>query len=242
MSSNTPFKPSPLSFGSPRASPFRRPSTPNSPPTPGRQTTPGSSPGRGHTPMVSPSKLNQSYTVEDEHDGYEVSPRTLERAAQPIVQPIPPPNFTRELPLSPTKRGSSPGHSPSMLRPRASNSRLGGASVSGDAAANLTPVQLREIREAFQVLDRDNDGSVNREDVADVLGNIGVWTLTKDHFFCFFLLLLTVTARTQLVCVATILPPRGSSDHQLPHVLNHTVQPRHSALLAPGAAERPGRL
>lgn len=96
-----------------------------------------------------------------------------------MVQPIPPPNFTRELPPSPTKRGSSPGvPSQSMLRPRASNSRLGGAggglsSVSGDVAANLTPVQLREIREAFQVLDRDNDGSVNREDVADVLGNIG---------------------------------------------------------------------
>lgn len=183
MPSNTPFKPSPLSFGSPRASPFRRPSTPNSPPTPGRQSTPGSSPGRGHTPMVSPSKLNQSYTVEDEHDGYEVSPRTLEQRdrgttqQQPIVQPIPPPNFTRELPPSPTKRGSSPGgHSPSMLRPRASNSRLGGSSVHGDAAANLTPVQLREIREAFQVLDRDNDGSVNRDDVADVLGNIGAWT------------------------------------------------------------------
>lgn len=131
--------------------------------------------------MVSPSKLNQSYTVEDEHESYEVSPGTMEqRGAQPIVQPIPPPNFTRELPPSPTKRGSSPagGPSPSMLRPRASNSRLGGAggglsSVSGDVAANLTPVQLREIREAFQVLDRDNDGSVNREDVADVLGNIG---------------------------------------------------------------------
>jgi Ca2+-binding EF-hand superfamily protein len=32
---------------------------------------------------------------------------------------------------------------------------------------------MREIREAFQVLDRDNDGLVNKDDVADVLMNIG---------------------------------------------------------------------
>lgn len=179
MPSNTPFKPSPLSFGSPRASPFRRPSTPNSPPTPGRQSTPGSSPGRGHTPVVSPSKLNQSYTVEDEHgDDYDVSPRGYGRAAQPIVQPIPPPKFTRELPPSPTKRANSPGGSPSMLRTKASSGMMG---VSDDAAANLTPAQLREIREAFQVLDRDNDGSVNRDDVADVLGNIGAYRQYKDY-------------------------------------------------------------
>lgn len=48
--------------------------------------------------------------------------------------------------------------------------------AASDAAANLSPAQLREIREAFQVLDRDNDGSVNREDVADVLVNIGMST------------------------------------------------------------------
>lgn len=45
--------------------------------------------------------------------------------------------------------------------------------TSSDAAAKLSPAQLREIREAFQVLDRDNDGSVNKEDVADALVNIG---------------------------------------------------------------------
>jgi Ca2+-binding EF-hand superfamily protein len=45
--------------------------------------------------------------------------------------------------------------------------------ASSDAAARLAPAQLREIREAFQVLDRDNDGSVNKDDVADVLVNIG---------------------------------------------------------------------
>lgn len=176
MPSNTPFKPSPLSFGSPRTSPFRRPSTPNSPPTPGRQSTPGSSPGRGHTPVPSPSKLNQSYTIEDEQDRHDVSPRAYGRTAQPIVQPIPPPNFSRELPPSPTKRGSSPGNS-SMMGTKTSSGMMG---ASADAAANLTPAQLREIREAFQVLDRDNDGSVDRDDVADVLVNIGVYQQYKS--------------------------------------------------------------
>lgn len=47
--------------------------------------------------------------------------------------------------------------------------------ASADAATNLTPVQLREIRDAFQVLDRDGDGSVNRDDVADVLINVGTY-------------------------------------------------------------------
>jgi Ca2+-binding EF-hand superfamily protein len=42
-----------------------------------------------------------------------------------------------------------------------------------DASSKIPPAQLREIREAFQVLDRDNDGLVNKDDVADVLTNLG---------------------------------------------------------------------
>lgn len=49
--------------------------------------------------------------------------------------------------------------------------------ASSDAAARLAPAQLREIREAFQVLDRDNDGFVDKEDVVDVLVNVGKWDL-----------------------------------------------------------------
>ncbi|KAJ5278646.1 hypothetical protein N7478_004018 [Penicillium angulare] len=157
MQANNPtFKPSPLSFGgNGRASPFRRPSTPNSPPS-GRPATPGSSPSRGYTPMVSPSKLNQTYTVED---GESVSPQS---------SPIPQPKFTRELPPSPTKGAQSPGHtSPIVSR---SHAVMGGG---GDASSKLPPNQLREIREAFQVLDRDNDGLVDKDDVADVLKNLG---------------------------------------------------------------------
>ena len=106
--------------------------------------------------MASPSKLNQSYTVED---GESVSPQT---------EPIPQPKFTRELPPSPTKGARSPGHtSPIMSR---STVPMGG---NVDASSKLPPNQLREIREAFQVLDRDNDGFVDKDDVADVLTNLG---------------------------------------------------------------------
>jgi Ca2+-binding EF-hand superfamily protein len=59
-------------------------------------------------------------------------------------------------------------HSPMMGQTRGAM-----MATSSDAAAKLSPAQLREIREAFQVLDRDNDGSVNKEDVADALVNIG---------------------------------------------------------------------
>lgn len=64
-----------------------------------------------------------------------------------------------------------------MMGTKTSSGMMGAAA---DAAANLTPAQLREIREAFQVLDRDNDGSVDRDDVADVLVNIGVYQQYKS--------------------------------------------------------------
>ncbi|CAG8296394.1 unnamed protein product [Penicillium salamii] len=159
MANNPTFKPSPLSFGSPRASPFRRPSTPNSPPSASRGgNTPGSSPGRGYTPMVSPSKLNQTYTVED---GGSQSPKSR--------SPIPQPNFGRELPPSPTKGARSPGN----LSPIANSRTADFTGLAGDAAGKLLPHQVREIREAFQVLDRDNDGLVNKDDVIDVLTTLG---------------------------------------------------------------------
>ncbi|KAJ6124605.1 hypothetical protein N7471_011922 [Penicillium samsonianum] len=159
MANNPTFKPSPLSFGSPRASPFRRPSTPNSPPSATRTGgTPGSSPNRAYTPMVSPSKLNQSYTVED---GESRSPKS--------ERPIPQPNFGRELSPSPTKGARSPGSSSPIL-----GTKMGGfAGPSGDAAGKLSAQQVREIREAFQVLDRDNDGLVDKDDVIDVLTTLG---------------------------------------------------------------------
>lgn len=121
-----------------------------------RQGTPGSSPGR-YTPVQSPSKLNQSYTANEDETSIETN--------EPISQP----KFTGELPPLPTKGASSPS-SPSRMAGLKSNSMTPERS---DAATNLSAAQLREIREAFQVLDRDNDGFVDRDDVADVLANLG---------------------------------------------------------------------
>ena len=49
--------------------------------------------------------------------------------------------------------------------------------VHGDALSKLPAAQVREMREGFQVLDRDGDGHVGREDVVDMLTNLG--TLPK---------------------------------------------------------------
>ncbi|KAL4984076.1 hypothetical protein BDW68DRAFT_167713 [Aspergillus falconensis] len=167
-SNNAPFRPSPLSFNSPRASPFRRPSTPNSPPAQARPTTPGSSPSRGLTPVVSPSKLNQSYTVEDHPDA---SPKSREL--------VPQPRFTTDPLSSPSRRASALDSSPSSMEAKATSMMA----ATSDAAARLAPAQLREIREAFQVLDRDNDGFVDKDDVADVLSNVGQDASSLSQFF-----------------------------------------------------------
>ena len=42
-----------------------------------------------------------------------------------------------------------------------------------DALSRLAASQVREMREGFQILDRDNDGLVNRDDVVDMLTNLG---------------------------------------------------------------------
>ncbi|KAJ5893279.1 hypothetical protein N7495_004970 [Penicillium taxi] len=201
QASNLSFKPSPLSFGGQRASPFRRPSTPNSPPS-ARGVTPASPSSRGgYTPIQSPSKLNQSYTVEEGESIY------------PKQSPIPQPNFTRELPPSPTKGAQAPGHTSPIL------SRSNGiVAVNTDAAGNLPPHQVREIREAFQVLDRDNDGLVNKDDVADVLMNLG-------RFFPlnFVRTILTICASGQDSSPSTLarfFPPGTGQTINFPNFLN----------------------
>ncbi|PGH16066.1 hypothetical protein AJ79_02046 [Helicocarpus griseus UAMH5409] len=155
----TPYKPSPLSFGSPRTSPFRRPSVAAtaSPNTVFRPSTPGSPGSKGPTPIQSPSKLNQSHTAGDgsvftDSQVSPLAPRPREAAPSP----------TR---ASHGRNGSFSSMMGSKLPER--------PAANGDTLSRLPPAQLREMREAFQVLDRDNDGQVNREDVADILLNLG---------------------------------------------------------------------
>ncbi|KAI4285372.1 MAG: hypothetical protein L6R38_000728 [Xanthoria sp. 2 TBL-2021] len=165
------YKPSPLSFGSPRTSPFRRPespslsspastirpTTPTSTPTIGRPTTPTTSPTKPLTPLQSPSKLHNvvTPTLTDEEDD---DTRTV-----------------RHLTPSLTKRESYSSHSPTRNPTPLANkpALMNRMALGGDALAKLPPAQVREMREGFQILDRDNDGQVNREDVVDMLTNLG---------------------------------------------------------------------
>ena len=49
-----------------------------------------------------------------------------------------------------------------------------------DTISKLPPSQVREMREGFQILDRDNDGLVNRDDVVDMLTNLGQPSSASD--------------------------------------------------------------
>ncbi|KAI4260092.1 MAG: hypothetical protein LQ352_000471 [Teloschistes flavicans] len=163
------YKPSPLSFGSPRTSPFRRPQSPSSSspastvrpttPTPAlRPTTPSTSPTKAHTPLQSPSKLHHVTTpiVSDEEE--DSHGRELRDFKLPLTthDPFASPSSTRNpTPLT---------NKPALMNRMA---------LGGDALVRLPPAQIREMRESFQILDRDNDGQVNREDVVDMLTNLG---------------------------------------------------------------------
>ncbi|KAK7750689.1 hypothetical protein SLS62_007389 [Diatrype stigma] len=77
-------------------------------------------------------------------------------------------------PLSP--RLGSPAHLRTPSRPAPARVQ----STSGNALSQLQPTQVRTLRDAFQILDRDSDGVVNREDVADMLGQLGLPTTPSD--------------------------------------------------------------
>ena len=49
-----------------------------------------------------------------------------------------------------------------------------------DALSKLPAAQVREMREGFQILDRNNDGLVNREDVVDMLTNLGALFVVRS--------------------------------------------------------------
>lgn len=49
--------------------------------------------------------------------------------------------------------------------------------TNSDPISKLHPSQLRDMRESFQVMDRDNDGQVNREDIAEVLTQLGQYII-----------------------------------------------------------------
>lgn len=49
----------------------------------------------------------------------------------------------------------------------------------GNALSQLQASQVRTLRDSFQILDRDCDGIVNRDDVADMLSQLGMYHITQ---------------------------------------------------------------
>lgn len=147
------YKPSPLGYGSPRSSPFRRPESSTTSPPP-RQTTPDSSPSK-FTHHRTPSGLG----------------------TDPATSPAPvSPDFGRPRPLpQPDSMASQRLGSPLQMR-----SHVAAPIAGGNALSRLQPQQLRVLRDVFQILDRDGDGSVNREDVADMMNQLGK-TIGRTH-------------------------------------------------------------
>ncbi|KAL2052249.1 hypothetical protein ABVK25_007408 [Lepraria finkii] len=164
MSMPPTYKPSPLSFGSPRTSPFRRPESPASPSTTIRPTTPTKASSTPNVPQTSPSKLQNASTPAS-NEGF-WTPRELTPSLAPRE---------RDQPVSPTRNSSA-------VTTIAANqsSTMGRPQVNGDALLKLPTTQVREMREGFQILDRDNDGLVNRDDVVDMLTNLGQPSSASD--------------------------------------------------------------
>ncbi|KAM0562095.1 hypothetical protein ACHAPJ_002539 [Fusarium lateritium] len=69
--------------------------------------------------------------------------------------------------------------SPSRISP-APRTPISKTLGNGNALSQLQPTQVRTLRDAFQILDRDCDGVVNREDVTDMLNQLGLPSSPAD--------------------------------------------------------------
>lgn len=156
-------KTSSLSVSSPRSSPFRRPETPGSP-----------SPLRAATPTSSPLKASQSTprfsTSTSSTPGGSTASDSLTPRAQAVQQ-----QAAADDMLGPSRN---------QRAPVASTVSHASAVAQGTALSQLQPAQVRQIREGFQILDRDSDGSVNREDVADMLNQLGMERTSYIEALC----------------------------------------------------------
>ena len=53
-----------------------------------------------------------------------------------------------------------------------------------NALSQLQPTQVRMLRDGFQILDRDSDGVVGKEDVVDMLKQLGEQAQSQSHDGC----------------------------------------------------------
>ncbi|TAQ84143.1 hypothetical protein B7494_g7536 [Chlorociboria aeruginascens] len=111
----------------------------------------------------------------------------------------------REMEPSPTRgANASPGFGAMLNR-----------NTSDNALSKLQPAQVRELREGFQILDRDSDGQVGREDVADMLTQLGKYSIVSYYIFLICLGLSATPAE-----LSTFFPPSKSQTVTLPTFLN----------------------
>ncbi|SZF03888.1 unnamed protein product [Blumeria hordei] len=154
-----PYEHSHKSSLSSRVSPFRRPESPASP-SPLRQTTPSPSPTKSAATITTPSQLAQSSSpvLGDTHvTSLNYRPRyNVERNNQAS---------TGKVINTSLQFGGS-------LSPRNTND--------GSALSKLQAGQIRELREGFQILDRDSDGHVGKDDIADMLTQLGLSANSTD--------------------------------------------------------------
>ena len=135
QSTSASYRPNPLSFNSPRASPFRRPESPSSPSPLRHSTTPTTSPVKqAGTP--SPSKLNHSNSPATDAETWK--PRGL-------VASVPP---YREPPTSPTRGADSPksGSTSTMATARLNTSDMNAVSKLQPAPSTRTTGRFSNSR------------------------------------------------------------------------------------------------
>ncbi|KAK7225554.1 hypothetical protein V2G26_013557 [Clonostachys chloroleuca] len=161
MSMPSAFKPSALGYGSPptRSSPFRRAESPASP-SPLRQTTPTTSPTKGAAgPLNGTSRFAIPTTPTSSNRENNWTPRGPTTPVREMGSPF------QRAPVAHTPPSQPLGH--------------------GNSLSQLQPAQVTMLRDSFQILDRDCDGIVNREDVADMLHQLGLPSNPSDvsHFF-----------------------------------------------------------
>ena len=205
-----PSSPSPLSFGSPRTSPFRRPESPS----PSLRPSSPFSPTKSQTPAQSPSKLQNTSTPISNDGGW------MPRSLSPSIAP-------REPPTSPT-RGARTVSTQSNLTAKP-------MAVNTDALSKLPTAQARELREAFQVLDRNGDGQVGREDVVDMLTNLGIFS--EDGRSRTHVLMRGCRPRGESFYSWAVLPTRCPTDAQYAIIFTYALLAACAAVVSAGAGQ-----
>lgn len=92
------------------------------------------------------------------------------RSGSPVVNARGSQHGTPRAAVPMDNRRNDSGHS------KTTGYSYGGGGV--DALSKVHPARLREMHESFQVLDRNSDGLVDRGDVADMLGQLGMYSLS----------------------------------------------------------------